>query len=341
MRLWRRNYEEKTEMSTEHGEIIIYQEEDGQSFLEVHLQEETVWLTQKQISSLFETERSVITKHINNVFRTDELARNAVCAKFAHTAADGKSYQTNYYNLDMIIAVGYRVNAKRGTQFRIWATSVLRDHLIKGYTVNERRLAKKGLFEMEQTIALLTKTLERHEALSDEGKAVLEVVNRYAKSWSLLLKYDEDRLELPQDRHPARKSLDYDRTQQSIKALKDDLLARGEASDLFGQERDQHLQGILGNLDQTFDGQDLYPSVEEKAAHLLYFVIKDHPFSDGNKRIGSFLFLINLKENGLLDQSSLNDTGLVALALLIAESDPKQKNLMIRLIMNLLAPNNR
>ena len=196
-------------MNMEHGEIIIYQAEDGHDLFEVRLREETVWLTQRQISSLFETERSVITKHINNVLRTEKLDRKAVCAKFAHTAADGKTYQTNYFNLDMIIAVGYRVNAKRGTQFRIWATTVLRDHLIKGYTVNEKRLAEKGLYEMEQTIALLSKTLARHETLSDEGKAVLEVVSRYAKSWSLLLKYDEDRLELPKDRHPLRKSLDY------------------------------------------------------------------------------------------------------------------------------------
>lgn len=324
-------------MSKEHGEIIIYQAEDGKSSLEVHLQEETVWLTQQQISSLLETERSVITKHINNIFRTEELDRNAVCAKFAHTASDGKTYQTNYYNLDVIISVGYRVNSKRGVRFRQWATSVLRDHLIKGYTVNEKRLAEKGLSEMEQTIALLTRTLARHEALSDEGRAVLEVVSRYAKSWSLLLKYDEDRLELPKSRHPTQKALAYGEVIKAITALKAELMERGEAGDLFGQERDHHLQGILGNLDQTFGGQDLYPSVEEKAAHLLYFVIKDHPFSDGNKRIGSFLFLLFLRENNLLEQSGINENGLVALALLIAESDPKQKDLLIRLIMNLLA----
>ncbi len=327
-------------MQNEHGEIIIYEGENGKSSLEVHLQEDTVWLTQKQISSLFETERSVITKHINNVFRAEELDRKAVCAKFAHTASDGKTYQTNYYNLDVIIAVGYRVNAKRGTQFRIWATSVLKDHLIKGYTVNERRLAEKGLSEMEQAIALLTRTLESHESLSDEGRAVLDVINHYAKSWSLLLKYDEDRLELPKSRHPTKQPLDYDRAGKAILALKNDLLARGEATELFGQERGDSLRGILGNLDQTFGGQDLYASLEDKAAHLLYFVIKDHPFSDGNKRIGSFLFLVFLQENNLLEQSNINDNGLVALALLIAESDPKQKDLMIRLIINLLTPDN-
>ena len=178
---------------------------------------------------------------------------------------------------------------------------------------------------------------ERHELVTDEGKAVLEVVGKYAKSWSLLLKYDEDRLELPKDRHPIKKSLQYGKAIEAILALKNELMERGEAGDLFGQERGQNLQGILGNIERTFDGQDLYPSVEEKAAHLLYFVIKDHPFSDGNKRIGSFLFLVFLRENNLLEQSGINANGLVALALLIAESDPKQKDLMIRLILNLLA----
>lgn len=324
-------------MQSEYGEIIIYQAEDGKSSLEVHLKEETVWLTQAQLTELLDRNKRTISEHIRNVFREGELVENAVVRKFRTTASDGKSYDVIYYNLDVIISVGYRVKSQRGTQFRIWATSVLRDHLVKGYTVNERRLAEKGLSEMEQAILLLTRTLERHESLSDEGRAVLEVINRYAKSWSLLLKYDEDRLELPKSRHQTRQPLDYDRTIKSIVALKSDLLARGEATGLFGQQRGESLQGILGNLGQTFGGQDLYPSSEEKAAHLLYFVIKDHPFSDGNKRIGSFLFLIFLKENNLLEQAGINDNGLVALTLLIAESDPRQKDLMIRLIMNLLA----
>jgi len=324
-------------MKTEHGEIIIYETPDGKTSLEVQLEKETVWLTQKQLSELFGSERSVITKHINNIFKSLELEKNSVCAKFAHTASDGKTYHTNFYNLDVIIAVGYRVNAKRGTQFRIWATNVLRQHLIKGYTINERRLAEKGLSEMEQTIALLTKTLEKHEALSDEGRAVLEVVSRYAKSWSLILQYDEDRLELPTDRHTTEKTLNYERAKESITMLKSELIKHDEASDLFGQEQGWQLQGILGNIAQTFDRYELYPNIEEKAAHILYFVIKDHPFTDGNKRIGSFLFLIFLKDNSLLEESGINDNGLVALALLIAESAPKQKNLMLKLILNLLA----
>ena len=327
-------------MQSEHGKIIIFQAEDGQSSLQVHLEEESVWLSQKQMADLFAKDVRTVNEHIQNVYAEGELKTEPTIRKFRIVQKEGErevARQIDHYSLDVIISVGYRVKSQRGTQFRIWATSVLKDHLIKGYTVNERRLAEKGLSEMEQAVALLSRTLQRNQLVTDEGKAVLEVVGRYAKSWSLLLKYDEDRLEFPKDRHPARQSLDYGQTQQSIKALKDDLLKRGEASELFGQERDHHLQGILGNLDQTFGGQDLYASVEEMAAHLLYFVIKDHPFSDGNKRIGSFLFLVFLQENNLLEQSGINDNGLVALALLIAESNPKQKDLMIRLIMNMLA----
>ncbi|MDD3815626.1 MAG: virulence protein RhuM/Fic/DOC family protein [Desulfocapsaceae bacterium] len=325
-------------MQSEYGEIIIYEAEENA--VEVRFDRDTVWLTQRQMAELFDTSSDNISLHLKNIFADEELEKKATTEDFSAVQKEGERQvrrMLTHYNLDAIISVGYRVNSKRGVRFRQWATSVLKEHLIKGYTVNERRLAEKGLSEMAQAIALLTRTLERHESLSDEGRAVLEVINRYARSWSLLLRYDEDRLELPKNCHPPRQSLDYGRTGKSIKALKDDLLARGEASGLFGREREHQLQGILGNLDQTFGGRELYASVEEKAAHLLYFVIKDHPFSDGNKRIGAFLFLLFLKENNLLEQSGINDNGLVALALLIAESDPRQKELMIRLIMNMLA----
>ena len=324
-------------MNMEHGEIIIYQAEN--SSVEVRLDRETVWLNQRQMAELFDTSSDNISLHLKNIYSDEELEKKATTEDFSVVQKEGNRQiqrTLTHYNLDAIISVGYRVNSKRGVRFRQWATNVLRQHLVEGYTVNEKRLAEKGLCEMEQTIALLSKTLERHETLSDEGKAVLEVVSRYAKSWSLLLKYDEDRLELPKDCHPLRKSLDYEKAKEALASLKSELMERQEAGDLFGQERDQHLQGILGNIDQTFGGQDLYPSIEEKAAHLLYFVIKDHPFSDGNKRIGSLLFLIFLRENNLLEQSGINDNALVALALLIAESNPKQKDLMIRLIINLL-----
>jgi prophage maintenance system killer protein len=325
----------------DHGTVVIYRSDDGRTGIDVHLAEETVWLTQAQMVELFGKTKQNISLHTRNIFKEGELAEKAVVKDSLTTAADGKSYRTKYYNLDVIISVGYRVKSQRGTQFRIWATSVLKDHLIRGYTTNQRRLAEKGLSEMEQAVALLSRTLQRHELVTDEGKAVLDVVGLYAKSWSLLVQYDEDRLQLPAKRHPVQQSLDYYRVGQSVSALKNILKQKDEASELFGQERDQGLESILGNLRQTFGGQDLYPSVEEKAAHLLYFVIKDHPFSDGNKRIGSFLFLVFLRQNDLLERSEINENGLVALALLIAESDPGQKDLLIRLILNLLAPRNQ
>lgn len=326
-------------MNKEHGEIVIY--ETDYNRVEVRLDHETVWLTQGQMAELFDTSSDNISLHLKNIYKDRELQKKATTEDFSAVQKEGKRQvrrTLKHYNLDAIISVGYRVNSKRGVRFRQWATNVLRQHLVKGYTVNERRLAEKGLSEMEQAIALLTTTLERHEALSDKGRAVLEVVSKYAKSWSLLLKYDEDRLELPKLRHPVKKSLAYNMANEAIATLKAELIKRGEAGDLFGRERHQQLEAILGNIDQTFESKDLYSSLEEKAAHLLYFVIKDHPFSDGNKRIGSFLFLIFLRENNLLEQSGINDKALVALALMIAESDPKQKDLMIRLTMNLLTP---
>jgi len=324
-------------MKSERGEIVIYQSDDGTSSFEVGLYDDSIWMPLNRIAELFDRDKSVISRHLNNIFKSGELQRNSVVAKNATTAADGKTYQVEYYNLDAIISVGYRVNSIRGTHFRIWATSILKDHLIKGYTTNEQRLAEKGLLEMEEAVALLSRTLQNHELVTDEGKAVLSVISRFAKSWTLLLQYDEGRLELPKSSHSIGRHFGYDQAVKSILALKNDLMVSGEASELFGKEREGSFYGILGNLYQTFDGRDLYPSLEEKAAHLLYFVIKDHPFSDGNKRIGSFLLLVFLQENNLLEQSGINDNGLVALTLLIAESDPKQKDLMIRLIMNLIA----
>ncbi|HDR47209.1 MAG TPA: Fic/DOC family protein, partial [Geoalkalibacter subterraneus] len=313
------------ETAAERGEIILYQSEDGQATLNVQLKDETVWLSLNQMAELLGRDNSVISRHLRSIFHSGELVRAAVVAKNATTAADGKTYQVEYFNLDAIISVGYRVNSRRGTQFRIWATSVLRDHLIQGYSLNQQRLAEKGTSELRQAIALLANTLESHNLVSDEGLAVLEIVNRYAGTWRLLLQYDENRLPLPEARHNPRATLNIDETRRAITALKKDLLARGEATDLFGQERGHGLAGIIGAVHQSFGGQDLYPSVEEKAAHLLYFVIKDHPFTDGNKRIGSFLFVLYLQHNGLGDERGFNNRALVALALLIAASDSAQK----------------
>lgn len=331
------------QQTDDRGEVILYQTEDGRTALDVRLAGETVWLTQAQIAELFAVNTPAISKHIKNIYSVRELARKATVSKMETVRTEGKrqvARSVEIYNLDMIIAVGYRVNSVRATRFRIWATHTLKDHLIRGYTLNERRLREKGLSEAEQAIQLLSRTLTQHNLVNDEGRGVLDVVSRYAKSWLLLKEYDEEQLSVPAQRKPARASLDSARTREAIGTLKIRLLERQEATRLFGQERSESLTGILGSIEQTFDGQPLYPSIEEKAAHLLYFVIKDHPFSDGNKRIGSFLFILFLRENNYLEdangQIKINDNALVALALLIAESEPRNKELMIRLVMNLL-----
>jgi prophage maintenance system killer protein len=323
------------------GEVALFVAPDGQIRLDVRLERETVWLSLGQMAELFGRDKSVISRHLRNIFETGELDRRAVVAKNATTAADGKTYQVEYFDLDAILSVGYRVNSKRGTQFRIWATRTLRDHLVQGYTLNERRLREKGLAEMEQAMRLLAHTLSAHELVTEQGRAVLDVVTLYARSWRLLVQYDESRLpEAPARPIRPIAGLSPEDTRRAIGELKQSLIARGEATTLFGQERGGALDGILGSIEQTFGGEVLYPSVQSRAAHLLYFVIKDHPFADGNKRIGSFLFLLYLNRNGLLAQPDgtplFADNALVATALLVAESDPGHKELLIRLILNLL-----
>ncbi len=316
------------------NEIIIYEDPDVTTPVQVTLEGETVWLTQEQMAKLFGRERSVITRHVGNLFRDGELDREAVCAFFAHTAADGKTYQVEHYSLDVIISVGYRVKSQRGVRFRQWATSILRQHLLQGYTLDQRRLAERGLGEARAALDLLSRNLEANALVSDTGRAVLELVRGYARTWRLLLQYDEDSLRLPDVSRPSRGILDIDQANSAIEGLKADLMARGEATDLFGLERGHGLAAILGAIEQTMFGEPLYPSREIKAAHLLYFVIKDHPFSDGNKRIGSFLFLLYLHQEGMAVR--IGDAALTALALLVAESLPANKDLLIRLIVNLL-----
>jgi prophage maintenance system killer protein len=323
------------------GEVVVYEAPSGEVRVDVRLERETVWLSLTQIAELFGRDKSVISRHLANVFRSAELVRDAVVAKSATTARDGKTYQIEYFNLDAILSVGYRVNSQRGTQFRIWATRTLRDHLLRGYTLSERRLRERGMGELEQAVGLLARTLTSNALVTDEGRAVLDVVQRYTRAWSLLLAYDEQRLA----EHPVRPAAPVARlglqdVRPAVADLRADLASRGEAGGPFGQERGDDLSRILAAIEQTFDGQPLYPSVQVRAAHLLYFLIKDHPFADGNKRIGAFLFLDYLRRNGLLTRPGgalrLADNAMVALALLIAESEPPQKDLMIRLILNLL-----
>jgi prophage maintenance system killer protein len=323
------------------GEVLLYETPDGQVRLDVRLDRESVWLSLTQIAELFGRDKSVISRHLRNVFDSGELERSAVVAKNATTAADGKTYQVDYFNLDAILSVGYRVNSKRGTQFRIWATRTLREHLLRGYTLNERRLRERGLNELQQAVDLLARTLTEHALVTDEGQAVLEVVRQYARTWRWLLEYDENRLATtPARPMPALRGPTVDEARTAIARLRGDLGRRGETATLFGQERGDGLAGILGSIEQTFGGEPLYPSAQARAAHLLYFVIKDHPFADGNKRIGALLFLEYLRRNGLLVHPGgaprLADNAMVALALLIAASAPAQKDLMVRLVLNLL-----
>ncbi len=323
------------------GEIALYESPDGDVRLDVSLREESVWLSLDQMMELFGRDKSVISRHLRNVFGSGELAREAVVAKSATTAADGKTYQVDYYNLDAIISVGYRVNSRRGTQFRIWATGTLREHLLRGYTLNERRLREKGLAEMEQALDLLSRTLDRNALVRPEGQALLAVIGRYARTWRLLLDYDEDRLaSSPANPVSPAAILSLEEARSAVRKLRTSLVERGEAGDLFGQERGHQFEAILAAIEQTFGGEALYPSAQTRAAHLLYFVIKDHPFSDGNKRIGSLLFLEYVSRSGLLDspdgRTHFDDNAIVALALLVAESDPAHKELMIRLVQALL-----
>ena len=322
-------------------DITIYQAENGT--VEVRLERDTVWLRQEQMSQLFGRERSVITKHLRNVFAEGELEADSVCAKFAHTAADGKTYQVEHYNLDVIISVGYRVKSQQGTRFRQWATRLLREHLTQGYTLN-RQLLETNARELEAALLLVRKAAQSPELLADTGRGLVDIVTRYAQTFLLLQRYDEGLLtEPPEQRGGTLPTLAEARA--ALTRLKADLMTRDEATDLFARERGDAFDALLGNLDQSVFGEPAYPSVESKAAHLLYFVIKNHPFSDGNKRSGAFLFVDFLNRNArLLDSSGnpvINDIGLAALALLVAESDPTHKETMIRLIMYMLAPGDK
>ena len=319
------------------NELAFFETEGGT--VEVRVEQETVWLSQEQMARIFERERSVITKHLRNVFRDSELVEEAVCANFAHTAADGKTYQTKFFNLDAILSVGFRVNSRRGVQFRQWASRILKDHLTRGYTLDRQRLEHNAR-ELEAALLLVRRTLSNAELAHDAGSGLAEIVVRYTQTFLWLQRYDEGLLTDPRG-HPGGELPPVPEARAGIAALKTDLMAKGQASALFGNEREDGLAALLGNLDQTVFGEPAYPTLESRAAHLLYFVVKNHPFSDGNKRIGAFLFAGFLHRNGRLftDDGTpvVNDVGLAALSLLVAQSRPEEKDVLIRLIMNMLA----
>lgn len=322
-------------MKTTSG-IIIY--EGAEARVEVRLERETVWLSLQQLAELFGRDKSVISRHLKNIFATGELEREAVVAKNATTAADGKTYLVDYYNLDAIISIGYRVNSVRATRFRQWATRVLREHLTRGFTLNRQRFERNAA-ELEAALQLVRKAAAGEALTAEQGRGLVDVIARYTQTFLWLQRYDEGLLTAPAG-SPGGVLPTLEEARAALARLKEDLMARGEASELFGRERGDAFAALLGNLDQTVFGEPAYPTVETKAAHLLYFVIKNHPFSDGNKRTGAFLFVDFLARNGRLLRNGepiINDVGLAALALLVAESDAKNKDVMIRLIENMLA----
>ena len=335
------------------SELVIF--EVGAQQVEVRLEGETLWVTQVQLAELFNTSSDNISLHLKNIYNESELMEQATTEDFSVVRQEGERQvrrRLRHYNLDAIISVGYRVNSAQATRFRQWATRVLRDHLTQGYSLNEHRLAQQGLAELEQAMDLLGKTLTRQELVNDIGREVVGLILGYAKTWRLLLDYDEGKLAIPAGAQPSRGVLGLEEARRALDALAAELRERGEASELFARDRGEGLAAILGNIEQTMFGGPLCKTREERAAHLLYFmyrmygmqraqgcagavVIKNHPFSDGNKRSGAFLFLLYLRQEGM--RLTLDENGLTALTLLIAESDPKAKDLMVRLVMNLLA----
>jgi prophage maintenance system killer protein len=323
--------------------ILLYLAEDGQTCLEVNLDNETVWLSQRQMAELFEKDTDTVGLHIRNLYKEGELIREGTTADSSVVQNEGKRQVRRilkFYNLDVIISVGYRVNSPRGTQFRQWATRVLRDHLVKGYTVNEQRLREETakLRGLQQTVDLLARTLTMQELVTETGKDVLRVITDYAYGLALLDRYDHGTLTIEETTHETLHILDYLEAIGIVNSMK------GAFDGLFGLEKDQGFKSALGAIYQTFGGEELYPSIEEKAANLLYFVVKNHAFTDGNKRIAAALFIYFLASNGILyrldGSKRLADNALVALTLLIAESRPEEKGTIVKVIVNLINRSN-
>ena len=323
-------------MENNADKIIIYQTADGQTNLEVKMDKDTVWLTQSQMADLFQKDRTVIGRHISNIFKEGELEEELVCAKYAHTTQHGaipdkkQVKNVTLYNLDVIISVGYRVKSQRGTQFRIWANRVLKEYLVKGYAVNER-IRKEQIGELRQLVSMLGRTLQNQPMLSnDETNALFSVVTDYTYALDTLDSYDYQRLTVSDTTSEAPFHATYDNAMQAIRSLKE----RFGESPLFGNEKDESFKSSIGQIYQTFDGVELYPSTEEKAAMLLYLVTKNHSFSDGNKRIAATLFLWFLNNNRILYRQDgskrIADNTLVALTLMIAESRPEEKDVMVK-----------
>ena len=323
------------------NQIVIYLSEDGQTQVDVRLENETVWLTQQQIAELFNTKRPAITKHLKNIYASEELDETSTCSILEHMGNTGKqTYRTKYYNLDVIISVGYRVNSKNATRFRQWANKVLKQYLMKGYAVNER-MRKEQIGELRQLVGMLGRTIQNQPLLSnDETDALFKVVTDYTYALDTLDNYDYERLTINKTTKEEPFHATYDNAMEAIKGLHEKF----GGSVLFGHEKDNSFKSSIGQIYQTFDGEELYPSVEEKAAMLLYLVTKNHSFSDGNKRIAATLFLWFLNGNHILyhpdGSKRIADSTLVALTLMIAESRTEEKDVMVKVVVNLINKNN-
>ena len=324
------------------GEIIIYQMPDGSTDLDVRLENETIWLTQAQMVDLFVSSKANISEHIKHIYKTHELEENTTVRKFRTVRTEGKrdvSRELEYYNLDMIIAIGYRVNTQRGTQFRIWANKVLKEYIIKGYVINQR-VQIEQLEDLKQTVKLLSNVLNTQSLTADEATGLLKVITDYTYALDTLDKYDYQSLEINATTKESSFHATYENAMEAIGTLRRKFGTGG----LFGNEKDQSFQSSINTIYQTFDGNDLYPSIEEKAAMLLYLVVKNHSFSDGNKRIAAFLFLWFLEKNGILYKSNgsrlIENNTLVALTLMIAESRTEEKDIMVKVVVNLINRNN-
>ena len=321
--------------------IVIYRTADGQTTVDVRMDGDTVWISQAQMAELFQKDRTVIGRHINNIYKEHELERETTCANFAHMGKDAdQTYQTVLYNLDVIISVGYRVKSQRGTQFRIWANKVLKEYLVKGYAIN-KTLTEQRYVELKQLVSVLGRTVKAQESLaSDEAFGLVEVVADYAYALDTLDKYDYQQLAVEQTTNEEKFHATYEGAMQAIENLK----AKFGGSEWFGNEKDDSFKSSIGQIYQTFGGQDLYPSVEEKAAMLLYLVTKNHSFSDGNKRIAATLFLWFMAGNDILynldGTKRIADNTLVALTLMIAESRTEEKDVMVKVVVNLINRNN-
>ena len=318
--------------------IEIYKVHEGEVVFKVDADKETIWTTQDQLSKLFGVDRTVIGRHLRNIFRDGELEENLVCAKNARTAADGKTYLVKMYNLDAIISVGYRVNSRKATDFRIWATKVLHHYVVDGVAVNERRLKEldsKKLHEIENALGIVKRLVASSDLSADEASGILEVITKYAPRFKALKEYDEGHISFTKGKKSV-KALSISDCTDIIATLKKNV----KGDELFGKPRGNAFESSLGAIIQTYDGKDVYPTISEKAANLLYLIIKDHPFYDGNKRIGALLFVVfltindyHLTKNG---ETKISDRALTALALLIAESSPTEKGLLVALICKLL-----